>query len=267
MKALREELYEIIFKSDTVKGKMFDVGLIITIIISLIIIMLDSVASLKSLYGKWFIVLEWWFTIIFTIEYILRIYSSKDRKKYIFSFFGIIDLLSIAPSYLGIFFPEILYLISIRAVRIIRIFRVLKLSQYVNEANHLTKALELSQKKISVFLATVLLLITILGSIIYVVEGEKNGFTSIPVSMYWAVVTLTTVGYGDMSPKTALGQFISSIVMLIGYSIIAIPTGIVTVSISEAMKQNLANITCKNCSKDTHEKEASYCCRCGHNLY
>lgn len=267
MKALREELYEIIFKSDTPKGKIFDVALILVICASVITIMLDSVSSLKMRYGYWFTFLEWIFTILFTIEYLLRIYSSNDRKKYIFSFFGIIDLISIIPSYIGILFPEVLYLLSIRSVRIIRIFRILKLSHYVNEANHLTKALALSQRKILVFFSSVFLLITILGSIIYVVEGEKNGFTNIPISMYWAVVTLTTVGYGDIAPKTSLGQFISSIVMLTGYSIIAIPTGIVTVSISEAMKQNLSQVVCKNCSKDSHEKEASYCCRCGNSLY
>ena len=201
------------------------------------------------------------FTISFTIEYILRVYSSPNRLKYVFSFYGIIDLLAILPGYLGLFIPNLQYLLVIRALRLLRVFRILKLTRYLNEGDILKLALKASMYKIIVFLATVVTLVTIVGTLMYVIEGEKNGFTSIPVSIYWAVVTITTVGYGDISPETPLGQFLAGVLMIIGYGIIAVPTGIVSAEMSRASQAALK--PCTNCNQLIYPAHAKFCSNCG----
>ncbi len=225
---LRNRLHEVIFEADTFAGRLFDVVLILCIIISVTVVMLDSVSGLQEKYGRLFLLLEWLFTILFTIEYCLRLSCLGRPLKYVFSFYGIVDLLSILPSYVSLFLSSGKYLLVIRILRLLRIFRVLKLVQYVGESNYLQKALWASRRKIAVFLLSVFLLMIIFGSVMYIVEGPENGFTSIPRSVYWAIVTMTTVGYGDISPRTSLGQALASLVMIMGYGIIAIPTGIVT---------------------------------------
>lgn len=263
---IKKNLYEIIFESETFEGKVFDFIMIVTILISLTVIILESVPKIRSDYQHILRILEWIFTLIFTIEYILRIYSAKNREKYFFSFFGIVDLISIVPSYLSLFIPGSHYLLSIRSLRILRIFKVLQLSKYIIEADYLRKALGASKNKIFVFLFTILTLVVMLGSIMYMVEGDSNGFTSIPVSIYWAIVTLTTVGYGDISPKTPLGQFLASIIMIMGYGIIAVPTGIVTISLSELSreeeKQKYQVRKCINCTGG-NDYDSVYCKYCG----
>ncbi len=263
---LREKLYEIIFKSDTPAGKLFDVVLIGSILVSVLVVMVDSVSSVSEEYGAMLYALEWFFTILFTVEYILRLFASAHRFQYATSFFGIVDLLSIIPTYLSLIIPGSKYLLSIRILRILRIFRVLKLVQYMSEAHLLMRALRASRYKITVFLFTVLTLVIIFGTIMYVVEGEENGFTSIPRSIYWAVVTLTTVGYGDISPKTNLGQIIAAVIMILGYGIIAVPTGIVTVELSQAVRSGVTEKICTGCSAVGHDRDAVYCKFCGARL-
>ena len=218
-------------------------------------------------YGTLFFYAEWFFTILFTIEYALRLFSAPNRLRYAFSFFGIVDLLSVLPSYLSLLFVGVQYLLVIRVLRILRVFRVLKLKAYMQQAGFLASALKTSQQKITVFFLSLVLLVTIFGSIIYVVEGPENGFTSIPLSIYWAVVTMTTVGYGDMSPKTPLGQAIATMVMITGYSIIAVPTGIFTSELARNMRPQLNPVTCPNCGKFGHAVGADFCDRCGHALH
>ena len=264
--SLRERLYIIIFKADTPAGKWFDVLLIISIVISVLAVMLDSVRPINNRYGSLLYFVEWFFTILFTIEYVLRLFCVKSPKRYATSFFGIIDFLAVIPTYLSIFLPGSQYLLVIRLLRVLRIFRVLKLVQYVREANMLAKALRASFRKIVVFLFTVLALVIIFGSFMYLIEGENNGFTSIPRSIYWAIVTLTTVGYGDISPQTNLGQAVASVIMIIGYSIIAVPTGIITVEISRSTKKAENSHECPNCRATGHDPDAVYCKRCGGKL-
>ena len=230
----RARLHEIIFEADTPLGKAFDIGLILCIILSVIAVMLDSVAAIRAEYGGLLLAVEWGFTILFTIEYVLRLTCIGRPWKYATSFFGIVDLLAIIPTYLSVILPGTHYLLVIRILRVLRIFRVLKIVQYLSEANLLLTALKASRRKITVFLFAVLTLVIIFGSLMYIIEDESHGFTSIPRSMYWAIVTLTTVGYGDISPKTSVGQAIAAVVMILGYSIIAVPTGIVTVELSHA---------------------------------
>ncbi len=258
---LQHRLHEIIFEADTAAGKFFDISLIIGIIVSVIIVMLDSVAALTAAYGRIFLILEWTFTLIFTIEYMLRLSCIGKPSKYIFSFYGIVDLLSILPSYISLLLPSGKYLLVIRILRLLRIFRVLKLVQYVGESNFLRQALWASRRKISVFLFSVFLLMVIFGSVMYIVEGPENGFTSIPKSIYWAVVTMTTVGYGDISPQSSVGQAIASLVMILGYGIIAIPTGIVTAELSHTAGINTTS--CPECSAEGHEEDAIHCKYCG----
>jgi len=261
---LRHRLHEIIFEADTPTGKLFDVVLILSIIISVIVVMLDSVAALNIQYGKFFLFLEWFFTILFTIEYVLRLSCIGRPAKYAKSFYGVVDLLSILPSYLSLFISGGKYLLVIRILRLLRIFRVLKLVQYVGESNYLQRALWASRRKIAVFLLSVFLLMIIFGSVMYIVEGAENGFTSIPRSIYWAVVTMTTVGYGDISPQTSLGQGIASLIMILGYGIIAIPTGIVTAELT--FKQNISTQACPECSAEGHDLNAKHCKFCGADL-
>ncbi|MDX2374561.1 ion transporter [Psychrobacter sp. T6-6] len=264
---LRNRIHIIIEGTDTRSGKLFDIVLLIAILASVAVVMLDSVLYMRLQYGTLFFYAEWFFTILFTIEYVLRLFSAPNRLRYAFSFFGIVDLLSVLPSYLSLMFVGVQYLLVIRVLRILRIFRVLKLKAYMQQAGFLASALRTSQQKITVFFLSLVLLVTIFGSIIYVVEGPENGFTSIPLSIYWAVVTMTTVGYGDMSPKTPLGQAIATMVMITGYSIIAVPTGIFTSELARNMRPQLNPVTCPNCGKFGHAVGADFCDRCGHALH
>ena len=260
---LKQRLYTIIFGTDTRAGKLFDEWLIVTIMASVIILMLDSVGRVHDRFGNYLHLLEWFFTVLFTLEYAVRIYCSPNRLNYIFSFYGIIDLVSILPSYLSLIFPGMNYLLIIRLLRVLRVFRVLKLVRYVKEANSLLTALIAARRKVLVFFFFVINLAIIFGSLMYLVEGPENGFTSIPKSIYWTIVTITTVGYGDITPHTSLGQIIASLAMLTGYSIIAIPTGIFTAELAHEMQRERNMISCENCGQRSHEKNANYCYSCG----
>ena len=262
----RHKIFVVIFEADTPAGKLFDVVLIGSILLSVVTVMLDSVAAIHQQYGPQLYYLEWFFTVLFSIEYILRILCVRQKRKYVLSFYSIIDFLSIVPTYLSFILPGSQYLLVIRSLRILRIFRVLKLVQYVDEANLLKQALRTSARKIFVFLFTVLTMVIIMGSLLYVVEGAANGFTSIPRSIYWAIVTLTTVGFGDIAPQTALGQTLAAIIMITGYGIIAVPTGIVTYDMSQVFKDNNDSTHCSNCSKTGHDHDAVYCKYCGSTL-
>ena len=264
---LRNRIHIIIEGTDTRLGKLFDIVLLFAILASVAVVMLDSVLYMRLQYGTLFRYAEWFFTILFTIEYGLRLFSAPNRLRYTFSFFGIVDLLSVLPSYLSLIFGGVQYLLVIRILRILRVFRVLKLEAYMQQAGFLASALKTSQQKIIVFFLSLVLLVTIFGSIVYVVEGAENGFTSIPVSIYWAVVTVTTTGYGDMSPKTPIGQAIASMVMIAGYAIIAVPTGIFTAELARSMRPQLNPVTCPNCGKFGHAVGAEFCDRCGHALH
>ena len=264
---MRNRIHVIIEGTDTRLGKLFDIVLLIAILTSVAVVMLDSVLYMRLQYGTLFFYAEWFFTILFTIEYLLRLFSAPNRFRYAFSFFGIVDLLSVLPSYLSLLFVGMQYLLVIRILRILRVFRVLKLKAYMQQAGFLASALKTSQQKITVFFLSLVLLVTIFGSVVYVVEGPENGFTSIPLSIYWAVVTVTTTGYGDMSPKTPIGQAIASMVMITGYAIIAVPTGIFTAELARNMRPQLNPITCPNCGKFGHAIGAGYCDRCGHALH
>ena len=259
-------LHEIIFEADTRTGKIFDIGLIVIIIFSIITVMLDSVKQISLIHGDLLIKLEWFFTIIFTIEYLLRLMSVGRPLEYAKSFFGIIDLLSFLPTYFSLLFPGSQYFLVLRVLRLLRIFRILKLVQYLRESRYLLKSLRASGRKIAVFLFTVLILVVLFGALMYVIEGEANGFTSIPMSIYWAIVTLTTVGYGDISPQTGIGQTLASIIMILGYSIIAVPTGIVTVEMAQTFKASTSTQACPQCSREGHDDDAEYCKYCGSQL-
>ena len=264
---LRNRIHIIIEGTDTRLGKLFDIVLLIAILASVAVVMLDSVLYMRLQYGTLFRYAEWFFTILFTIEYSLRLFSAPNRFRYVFSFFGVVDLLSVLPSYLSLIFGGVQYLLVIRILRILRIFRVLKLNTYMQQAGFLASALKTSQQKITVFFLSLVLLVTIFGAVVYVVEGPENGFTSIPISIYWAVVTVTTTGYGDMSPKTPIGQAIASMVMITGYAIIAVLTGIFTAELARNMRPQLNPIACPNCGKFGHAVGADFCDRCGHALH
>ncbi|ACF14258.1 Ion transport protein [Chloroherpeton thalassium ATCC 35110] len=260
------QLSRIIFGSDTTMGKLFDVVLIISIVLSVLVVMLDSVKSIAGSFGEWLRMAEWFFTILFTIEYFLRIISLRRPIFYIKSFYGIIDLLAVIPTYLSLILPGSQFFLVIRLLRVLRIFRVLKLAQYLGEAEFLIAALSASRRKITVFLFTVMTLVIVVGSLMYVIEGEENGFTSIPSSIYWAIVTLTTVGYGDISPKTGLGQALAALVMILGYGIIAVPTGIVTAELSRSRDGEYELRACKTCKAKDHDMDAKFCKHCGSQL-
>lgn len=245
----RKKLYQVIFESDTPAGRNFDIILIAAILSSIMVVMLESMEPMRREYGSLLHALEWFFTGLFTIEYILRIICVSAPRRYIISFFGLIDFAAVAPTYLSVIIPGSHYLLVIRALRILRVFRVLKLVLYMKEAEYILYALKASRRKITVFLSWVLLLVFILGSMMYLIEGEEHGFSSIPKSVYWAVVTLTTVGYGDIAPETGLGQLLAAIIMLMGYSIIAVPTGIVTVEMAGALRKRLRERKCPSCGK------------------
>lgn len=263
--AWKEKWYQIIFEADTPAGKAFDVILLFAIVLSVFIVMLDSVKNLHTQYGQIFLSIEWGLTILFTIEYILRLLTVRKPVHYIFSFYGIIDFLSIIPTYISYFFGGSHFLIVIRILRLMRIFRVFKLMRYIRAANTLRLAMQNSKAKIIVFLEVVLTIVVIVGSMMYLIEGPENGFTSIPISIYWSIVTLTTVGYGDIAPQTVLGQSLASLLMIIGYAIIAVPTGIITTEMAK-IKQHKNTQVCSHCMFDEHDDDAAYCKKCGEKL-
>ncbi len=265
-KSWKEIIYSIIFEADTYEGKWFDIVLILSIIASVIVVMFDSVQSIESVHGDLLYKIEWFFTILFTLEYILRLLTIGQPAKYARSFFGIVDLMAILPTYVSLLIPGSQYLIAIRILRILRVFRVLKMAQYMQESRVLMQALYASRRKIAVFLFAVLTIVVIFGSLMYLIEGEDHGFTSIPRSVYWAVVTLTTVGYGDISPQTNIGQVLASIIMILGYGIIAVPTGIVTVELAHAKDAQKMHRVCPECSAEDHSPDAVHCKRCGSKL-
>ncbi len=265
----RAQWYAIIFHSHTPKSRLFDVLLLIAIVASLITIMLESVPVLLQQHKDFFRAAEWFFTILFTLEYVIRLMVVKYKARYALSFYGIIDLISIIPTYLAIFIVGAQYFLVIRSFRLLRVFRVLKMVRFLGEAKVLTDALKASRIKITVFLITVVCIVFIMGTAMYIIEGGDHGFTSIPSSIYWCIVTLTTVGYGDISPQTPLGKAFASLIMIIGYGIIAVPTGIVTAEMGGAYRRNKANQaskTCNECGEHEHHVDAQYCKSCGHEL-
>ncbi|MGB0681002.1 MAG: ion transporter [Polyangiales bacterium] len=266
MQRLRRQLHHVIFEADTTAGKAFDVALIATILFSTVVVMAESVTAIRLRYGTALQVIEWVVTVLFTLEYGLRLLSVQSPWRYASSFYGIVDLLSILPTYASAVTPGAQYLVVIRMLRILRVFRVLKLAHHVREFDVLLRALYASRRKITVFLLAVVNATVILGSLMYLVEGERSGFTSIPRSIYWAIVTLTTVGYGDISPKTAWGQTLASTVMILGYAIIAVPTGIVSVELARAEARKDIDIACISCGRQGHEDDALHCKYCGARL-
>ncbi len=262
MKRLKQRLHDIIFEADTPAGKAFDVIILIFIVLSVALVMLESVKSINDKYSYILKISEWVITIIFTIEYVLRIIIVRKPWKYIFSLYGIIDLLSVIPTYLAFFFVSAQSLLVIRALRLLRVFRILKLTRYSSAGQMLGKAIWNSRGKIGVFVFFVINIVIIVGTIMYMVEGEEYGFSSIPVSIYWAIVTLTTVGYGDISPGTAFGQFLASAIMIVGYAIIAVPTGIITAEVIKPSKKNNTQI-CPYCLYEKHDDDAKFCKKCG----
>lgn len=267
MKSFKQKTYEVIFKTDTFGGKAFDIALIISVILSVLVVMLESVESFSQNYAQTFFILEWFFTILFSFELGFRLYCVDSVRKYIFSFYGIVDLLSILPAYLTFIFPGLHTLGIIRALRILRIFRILKLNRYMMASNSLTQALKASRHKIIVFLGAITTLVFVLGAIMYLIEGSENGFTSIPKSIYWAIVTITTVGYGDIAPQTPLGQLISSFLMIAGYGIIAVPTGLVSAEmVSQKLLDQNSILSCPSCGEKLHYDHAKFCHQCGKTL-
>lgn len=263
---LRRHLFGIIFEADTSVGKVFDLTLLLVIILSVIAVMLESVNSIDKEWGYYLFWVEWVFTILFTAEYLLRLIVVHRPLSYALSFFGLIDLLAILPAYLALFLVGSQSLLIIRSVRLLRVFRILKLARYLGEAEHLIRAIRASRYKVLVFVGAVLTLALIAGTIMYLIEGEESGFSSIPKGVYWAVVTMTTVGYGDLAPNTPLGQFMATILMIMGYGIIAVPTGIVTVEMVNVQKEMISTHTCPECTKEGHEADAEYCKFCGAHL-
>lgn len=263
----RKKIFEIIFEAETPTGKLFDVLLLIVILLSIAFVMLESMSSISERFTNILRTAEWVITVVFTLEYILRIIISRRSFTYIFSFYGIIDFLSILPTYLALFLVGTQSLVVIRALRLLRIFRILKLTRYTSESSSIVTALRASREKISVFLFAVLTIVIIIGTLMYLIEGPETGFNSIPKGIYWAIVTLTTVGYGDIAPQTDLGQFVASFVMILGYAIIAVPTGIVTAEFTRNKKplQETTRV-CSNCNCEHHEENARFCKLCGHDL-
>ncbi|MBT3383635.1 MAG: ion transporter [Prolixibacteraceae bacterium] len=265
MSNTKKHLYELIFEADTREGKVFDISLLIVILIGVALVMLESVPTIRDNYQQFLKISEWIITMIFTLEYTLRILIVRKPFKYIFSFYGIIDLLSVIPTYLSLVIVGSQSLVVIRILRLLRIFRILKLTRYTQAGRTLANAMWASREKISVFVFFVIILVVIVGTIMYLIEGEEHGFTSIPRGIYWAIVTLTTVGYGDLSPVTALGQFLASIVMIMGYAIIAVPTGIVTAEIINPSSKSNTQV-CPECLHDKHDDDSIYCKRCGSEI-
>ncbi len=259
-------LHEIIYEADTKEGKAFDIVLMLAICLSIIVVMLDSIDSIKEKSGNILLITEYIFTGLFTLEYILRIMVIKKPSSYILSFYGIIDLMSILPTYISLLLPGGQYFLVLRTLRLLRIFRVLKLVRFIGASKVLINTLRASVYKIAVFTIFVLTIVIISGSMMYLIEGPEKGFSSIPRSIYWAIVTLTTVGYGDIAPATVLGQFFASIIMLTGYAIIAVPTGIITVELSKASQKTINTQVCRHCNKTGHDNDARFCKYCGKNI-
>lgn len=282
----RAKVHEIIYEADTPAGKLFDIILLIAILASILLVMLESIESLDDKYHMFFNVSEWIITILFSIEYILRIISVKQPIKYVTSFYGIIDLLSTIPKYLSLIFVGTHALVAFRAIRLLRVFRILKLVRFLSASNHLVTALKASRAKISVFMLAVLIITIILGTVMYLIEGKEHGFDNIPKSVYWCIVTLTTVGFGDITPQTPFGQIIASLIMIMGYGIIAVPTGIVSAEYSKQgndkspedpnkispLPQHPSEVQtnsqiCSNCFAENHKDNAEFCYKCGHSLH
>lgn len=264
---LRAKLFTIIFEADTRAGRYFDQGLLLAILVSLLVVMLDSVDGLAGRYKTLLTALEWGFTVLFSIEYVLRLYCTGRRWRYALSFFGMVDLLAILPTYLALFFPELNALLALRVLRMLRVFRVFKLTAYLCEVSLLATAMRESSRKILVFLSVVLTVVMVMGTLMYVIEGPSNGFTSIPVSIYWAITTMTTVGFGDIAPKTDLGRFISSLMMLMGWGTLAVPTGIVTTEMAVTrLGVNVTTRTCGQCMTEGLGADDIYCRWCGDRL-
>ncbi len=266
--SFRHKIHEIIFEADTFYGKLFDIVLLITIVSSVVAVMLESIDSIHQQYGDILRIFEWIVTILFTIEYFLRIYAVNKPLKYIFSFMGIIDLLAIIPTYLIFIFPAAHFFTVVRSIRLIRVFRVFKLSHYLRGAHTMQIALRSSRPKIVVFLLSVMILVIVLGTLMYIIEGSSDtkGFDNIPNSIYWAIVTLTTVGYGDVFPATAFGKVVASFIMILGYGIIAVPTGIVTAEFSRKKREKVSTQACPDCTTEGHEVDAIFCKKCGAEL-
>ena len=264
--SLKHKIHEIIFEADTTLGKAFDVVLLLAIVLSVIAVMLESISSIKLNYGYWLNTIEWVLTILFTIEYFARIYAVNRPVKYIFSFYGLVDLLSLIPTYLSLLVLGAHSLMVIRMLRLLRVFRIFKLVRFLRQAQQIKSALKSSRPKIIVFLVAVLGIVTIAGTLMYLIEGEENGFTSIPTSIYWTIVTLTTVGYGDIAPQTPLGQFLASAIMIMGYAIIAVPTGIVTAEVIKTGSNKATTQSCPSCLEEGQAEDAIYCKYCGEKM-
>lgn len=262
----REQLRAIIFQADTPAGKLYDVLLILTIALSVLVVMLDSVAAMHDSYGKELYCIEWFFTVLFTIDYVVRLRSVEKPLGYALSFFGVVDLLGVVPTYVSLFIPGSHYLAVIRFLRVLRTFRVLNLSTYQEESYLLIRVLKASQRRIIVFLFSVLTIVVFIGALMYMIEGADNGFTSIPRSIYWAIVTLTTVGYGDISPGTGPGQALAAVIMILGYSIIVIPTGIIASTMSDVRRSGGEAVRCPACGRSGHDSDAVHCKYCGSGL-
>jgi voltage-gated potassium channel len=263
----RDNLHEVIFEADTPAGKAFDVLLLVMILLSVFVVILESMPNLQERYSSLFFYLEWGFTILFTIEYVLRLYSVRRPLKYAASFFGVVDLLAIIPTYLSLFIAGTQYLVVIRALRLLRVFRIFKLGHYLKESRVILESMRASRNKIFVFLFFVMVMVIIIGAVMYLVEGGTNpGFSSIPKSIYWAIVTLTTVGFGDIVPHTEFGQFLSAVVMIIGYAVIAVPTGIVSAEFIQQGQSHNNTQACRFCGKEGHDDDARHCKYCGEIL-
>lgn len=263
---LKHHLYVIIFGTHTPAGRAFDISLIIAIVVSLIVLILESIPSVMTEWSQQLRYIEYSFTALFTLEYLLRLYCSPKPKSYATSFYGVVDLLAILPTYLAIIFPGASFMGVVRLLRVMRIFRILKLVRYLQDSNILLRSLLMARRKILIFFSTVGILVTIFGSLIFDIEGPENGFTSIPQSIYWAIVTITTVGYGDITPQTAFGKAIASLTMLLGYSILAVPTGIITAELSNEMNSHKELVKCPNCNRAGHDSDAMYCKHCASEL-
>ena len=263
MGKLRNRLHDIIFQHDDPAERAFDVVVIAAILLSVLVVMLDSVASISAAYGPALYAAEWFFTLLFTVEYLLRLWTARKPLAYARSFYGVVDLLSVLPTWLSILFPAGRFLVVLRALRVLRVFRILKLAEYVEQGAVLAAALRASRYKITVFVSTVLIITVVVGSLMYLVEGPASGFTSIPQSVYWAIVTLTTVGYGDVAPEGPLGKGIAATLMIMGYGIIAVPTGIVTLELDRASRASVRRRVCPGCGVDRHDADATYCKHCG----
>lgn len=262
----RSQLHEVIFEAETPAGKRFDVALLALIVISVAAVALESVASVREQWGTWLRAIEWSVTLLFTVEYVLRLLSVRRPLRYACSFFGIVDLLAILPTYLSLLVTGSQSLLVIRALRLLRVFRVLKLAHFVGEERALVAALRASAGKIVIFIGAILAVTTIVGAVMYLIEGPESGFTSIPEATYWAIVTMTTVGYGDIAPQTPVGKLIASAMMILGYGILAVPTGIVTVEISQALRKSTRTVACPDCGAEGHATDAVFCKYCGASL-